>query len=302
MIINISASGNSGQPFAASKYASFLSSKGLISKNIYLNNQGLINRFRVIFYLFTLKLEEDRKYVIHLGLESLFPVIFRYYRNTIFVNHGIPYFSNKYSIYKCLYIILLRLGRLRGNRIGSVNSSQCKTFSGSFVFNNEINREGLPQLIENKRRLQIFGFVGGASGQKNNLVLMTVIERNEHVLFYHLSQSPIKQFQKFSNYVWLDAAERTAFFNKIDCILIPSLYESYCLVAYEAAYCGILVLHSGADALSSLPFGKTIVENCPIQWSREVEGLYDTEIEVFSYSQPASAYEANLLLVNMEER
>ena len=260
-IISISKSGNSGQPLSAQLLNADLQSFGVSVRhaNIADRNAGTFGRLMVFKRLLRFIKKSPRNfYLVHLNIETLFLQMFKW-RNVIFINHGVYDFANKKSLFRLINIaVLYWSSKIMGNRVYFVNKDQAKIAGSNFVLPNRINTIGLSKkfrTIDDAFPLRHIGFVGRNDMQKNLGVLQQLIVNSPNFQFHHLGPKPILEFCNLSNYQHMPSEKRSKFFATIDLLLMPSRYESFGLVAYEANYCNIPVIHSGQDGLKDVKFG-----------------------------------------------
>ena len=167
--------------------------------------------------------------------------------NIIFINHGVVDFGHKKTFRRAFYEFALKRSLKRGNKVFFVDKDFSDEIGGEYFQNKTDFSDLFYRLRKGDKQVSV-GFVGHGY-QKNLEVLNSTLKSNEDVLFYHLSKSKSKFLYKNKNYHHMNSDRRADFFNEIDILLVPSRYESYCLVAREAFYCGILVIHSGSGGL-----------------------------------------------------
>ncbi|RDB36919.1 MAG: glycosyltransferase family 1 protein [Spirobacillus cienkowskii] len=263
-VIFITKEGISGQPIAAKLLADDLAKHDIDTKFLFVKDGvSFFNRCLTMLNIVKLVLRNKSKkfFIIHLNLESLFLQLFFKVENAVFVNHGIKDFSQPQSIYRNILLIMYKISLKRGNKIFFVNYEQHQLLQGSDYLPNKVDYCGLKykdRCIGGEFCLHSVGFVGRNNQQKNLLVLEPIIKRHSDIEFFHLSVEPISLFEKYKNYVHVKSEERSWFFENIDLLLMPSKYESFGMVAYEALYSGILVLHSGEDGLRHFNNGKNL--------------------------------------------
>jgi glycosyltransferase involved in cell wall biosynthesis len=285
--------GKSGQFMSASKQATRLKARGQDVQIVTINLNSIADRLNLIFKILFDKCYFQNNSVIHLGLEVLPALILRSYSRQIFVNHGIYMFPHKRNFIRFMYIFALKLAILRGNYIGSVNPRQCRAFGGKFHFQNEaenvcnVMQKGVSNLEKT-----VCGISGGYNGQKNLKVLLRAIRDTPHIKFIHLGRSKIKQFEQFENYFYA-GNDPKKFYPEIDLLAIPSRYESFCLIAYEASAYGIPVVSSGLDALSELPFPNHVVANNETDWFEffNSDDFFEISQKRIFYSQDSHEYD-----------
>lgn len=263
-VISVTKQGLSGQPMAAKLLADDLK-KHYITTKFFFVKDGVSFFKRCLIMLTIAKLilrnKSKKFFIIHLNLESLFLQLFFRIENAVFVNHGIKDFSHTQSIYRNILLLMYKISLKRGNKIFFVNYEQHQCLKKSDYLPNKIDYCGLKykeRCIGKESRLQSAGFVGRNNQQKNLLVLEPIIKNHAEINFFHLSSDPIPLFEKYKNYIHVKSQERSWFFENIDLLLMPSKSESFGMVAYEALYSGILVLHSGEDGLKHFNNGKNL--------------------------------------------
>lgn len=265
-IISITLSNNTGQPAMALALNNALVHYSS-AKVLRLKKSSGLNRIVIALMIGVRLIRGKNKYVVHLGLEGIIArCLFPLRGKVVFVNHGIYKFSVRNNIFRYISICMERLGGLI-NDIYYVNRQHMLACKSNLFFQNSAN---LDDLSFKSRTINInsnIGFVGPLSGQKNCAVLRDAVRFFSNSKFFHLSQQPADAFFRSDNYVYLSSEKRGEFFRSIDVLLIPSIYESYCLIAYEAAYCGVYVVHSGVDGLADFPYQSFIVKNnSPMAW------------------------------------
>lgn len=263
-LISITKQGLSGQPVAAKLLAEDLKKHDITTKFFFVKD-GISFFKRCLTMLTIVKLvlrnKSKKFFIIHLNLESLFLQLFFKVENAVFVNHGIKDFSHNQSIYRNILLLMYKISLKRGNKIFFVNYEQHQYLLNSDYLPNRIDYSGLKykdRYIGGEFRLHSVGFVGRNNQQKNLLVLEPIIKRHADINFFHLSAESIPLFKKYKNYEHVTSEERAWFFENIDLLLMPSKCESFGMVAYEALYSGILVLHSGEDGLKHFNNGKNL--------------------------------------------
>lgn len=253
-------SGNSGQPAAAKMLADDLVRKGIKLHRIEIRDtSNIAHRLFYVLYLFVLvKMIKRRSFfVIHANIEAMLMHLFRC-KNVIFVNHGIKNFVFPESRSRKIMIWCLKRSVALGNTLYLVNKAQQCVVPNSRLLPNRIDTSGLVSRKLEERTIETFdnvGFVGRDDEQKNLAVLEGLIKKHKTKVFLHLAPSGIPAFSKAANYRHVPSHCRSDFFASIDLLLVPSKWESYGLVAREAQYCNIPVIHSGADGLSEFRFG-----------------------------------------------
>jgi hypothetical protein len=293
-IISITLSNNTGQPAMALALSNSLVCYS-IAKVLRLKKPSGLNRIIIALMLGVRLLRGRNKYVVHLGLEGIIARCLIPLRGkVIFVNHGIYKFSVRNNFFRYISIYMERLGNII-NDIFYVNRQHMLACKSNLFFQNSAN---LDNLSFKSRTIDInsnIGFVGPLSGQKNCAVLREAVRYFSNSKFFHMAQQPAEDFFRSDNYVYLSSEKRVEFFRSIDVLLIPSIYESYCLVAYEAAFCGIYVVHSGVDGLADFPYQSFIVKrNSPMAWIDAIDTvLIQNHITVNSYNNNSDAMKLN---------
>lgn len=268
-IIQVSIKGESGQPTVARQLSEALRATSR-TRTIFVPHAPIFRRLLRAFIIGLRISRSPRRFVVHLGLDGLIlACTYRLAGKAVFINHGLYAFPEKLNALRNLYIFLAKIAAKRNN-VFFVNSSHARAASSPLVFRNVPNTSGLIQRNFPTKSVQTIGLVGPGSGQKNTKILRKCIRDLKSVQFMHMARVQEKSFKGLPNYNWVGSNERGRFFRSVDLILIPSRYESFCLLAYEANYCNIPVLHSGVDGLSDLPFGHIVSPNCPDAWTVSV--------------------------------
>lgn len=280
--VTITKSGRSGQPLSASMLDADLQDHNLASKKIEIEDKhsSLLDRIKFSYRLRkTISKNPSTFYIIHLNVES-FLVQLTHNRNAIFVNHGIYNFAQRSSLLRLLNILVLLWSyHVKRNSVFLVSASQAKLLRIKNVIPNRINVDGLKKsriIVGSSHKIKVAGFVGRCDFQKNLLVLKNVVKSHSNIKFLHLGPDKIGEFGEFKNYAHLPSNCREYFFNHIDLLLMPSRYESFGLVAYEAAFCGVPIVHSGQDGLSELDFGLNLKSASKRVWC----GLDLTKLDI----------------------
>jgi len=241
--------------------------KKIKTRVLHLQKNSILKRLGISLSLGFRLWRGKNKYVVHLGLEALIARCFFPLRGrAVFINHGIYRFPDKFSLFRNIVVLLEQIGNIV-NDIFYVDAYQMGACNSKNFFQNRADVEHLSfqsRLISSE---STFGFVGSLYGQKNCGVLKEAINKFSSNKFLHLNLRSESRYFSSPNYEYLKATERERFFNEIDVLLIPSIYESYCLIAYEAAFSGVYVIHSGIDGLSSFPYPSSVVsQNTADSW------------------------------------
>jgi hypothetical protein len=302
-VISITLAGNSGQPAMAVALNDALQNHAK-SRIFRLQKKTILGR--IIFMLgFGFRLRRGKqKYVIHLGLEALLVRCFFPLRGkVVFVHHGIYRYPDRFNVIRVTLVFLERLGNML-NDIYYVNSDQMYSCHSVHYFSNQPDVRGLKFNSRNINHLSTIGFVGSLGGQKNCRVLKEALRKFPENKFIHLHYKSERYFFNSPNYQHLEANERNKFFNSIDVLLVPSVYESYCLVAHEAIFCGIHVIHSGVDALSKFPYYATVVDkNKPMEWVIAIQGVMNGNLytnDIYTCDKLAMIRNANSIIKNFK--
>jgi len=293
-IISITLSNNTGQPAMALALSNALVHYSS-AKVLRLQKPTGLNRFVIALMIGFRLLRGKNKYVVHLGLEGIIArCLFPLRGKVVFVNHGIYKFSVRSNVFRFISINIERLGNII-NDIFYVNRQHMLACKSNLFFQNSANLEGLSFKSRTININSNIGFVGSLSGQKNCAVLREAVRYFSNSKFFHLSQQSADAYFGSDNYVYLSSEKREEFFRSIDVLLIPSIYESYCLIAYEAAYCGVYVVHSGVDGLADFPYQSFIVKNnSPMAWIDAINTVLTRNYTtVNSYNNNSDAMKLN---------
>ena len=274
-IVTVCKAGHTGQSRVALKFHKYLSSTSTHECSIIqLKSYGVLRRILAAIKLaLILTQRKNNLFIVHLGIEGAILSLF-FKKNIAYINHGLIYYPQKLNLLRAIYILVLRISVRAGAKVFFVNRRHANTCRSNLVFYNQPEYESLkPLKLKSNSSISFpskVGFVGPLHGQKNNKILIKAIQQLTHMQFFHLSSAPAKEFKHCTNYNHFRSSERLQFFGTIHLLAIPSKYESFCLVAYEAQYLNLQVLHSGLDALMDLPFGIRVLANTENGWLHSI--------------------------------